>query len=139
VGKLSKNLPAKSVEATFGLPNPLLRFTISPLLADRLASVSPYYTLQAKGRLLLVLENIARDGSSVSVPTNSPIGFVTKANIEEVLEMQKKRLMDHAQWTTTRPRAVLLGEAEKNRSGERTEASGSNARDMECLYTVDFN
>jgi hypothetical protein len=66
------------------MPHPLLRFTISPLLASRLASVRQFYTLQANQRLLLVLQNVADDGRPVSVPAGCRVGYVTAASFEEL-------------------------------------------------------
>ena len=70
--------------ATSLLHHPLLRFTMNPLLSDRLASVHQFYTLQANQRLLLVLKN--KRGQAVYLPAGVPIGQVAMASMAEVKE-----------------------------------------------------
>jgi hypothetical protein len=97
MGRISRGHPAVPVpvKSIFGTEHPLLRFTISPHLADKLASLHAYYTLQSKQKLLLVLKNISADGEGVSVPVNCPFGFVTRASREEVMGMhQYKQQME---------------------------------------------
>ena len=77
------------------LNHPLLRFTMNPLLSDRLASVHQFYTLQASQQLLLVLENIARDGQPVSVPTDCPIGFASQVSMALIMEEEEKKKKEY--------------------------------------------
>jgi hypothetical protein len=86
IGKL-RDLPPDWPEKTF----PLLRFSLSPLLAGRLRSTHTFYTLQTGSRLLLVLENTS--GQPVSVPPDSPVGFVTRATTTEVMEARERQAL----------------------------------------------
>ena len=106
---------------------PLLRFDISPLYAARLASVRPLYTLQPKQRLLLVLENIA--GEPVTVPPDSPVGFVRKASVAEVMQAEEEK-RQHEEDRADQQAVITEGpEEQANRKKRKRDEEDAGASD----------
>jgi hypothetical protein len=132
IGKL-RDLPPDWPEKTF----PLLRFSLSPLLAGRLRSTHTFYTLQTGSRLLLVLENTS--GQTVSVLPDSPVGFVTRATTKEVLEARERQALSPTKENSvkatkgTREELMLEGDQVDVGDGEggRTTSKRRNSRETQ--------
>jgi hypothetical protein len=124
IGKL-RDLPPDWPEKTF----PLLRFSLSPLLAGRLRSTHTFYTLQTGSRLLLVLENSS--GQTISVLPDSPVGFVTRATTTEVMEARERLAVsptkENSVTSTKETREELLLEGDQVDVGDGQGGRGTSS------------